>query len=141
MKSFFLYLILVGLPVLGVSAVIRAGQEIEPPASFGGGWEIEVWPDSTCHKAQFPDTLSLTIEQSGPALTLRFSKGVEIVGRVSGQGFTAAGKHRVRLRAELMADSVARRIRGTIVGAPCPEATQTAILGTRRISVSQSHGH
>ena len=40
MKTLLLYLALVGLPLLGVSGILRAGSGLVAPPSFGGTWAL-----------------------------------------------------------------------------------------------------
>lgn len=71
MKTVATYIFLVGLPVLGVLLVLRLGQNLTPPMSVGGVWQIEVPAQAEC-AAEWEgiDELTLTISQSGPNLTL-----------------------------------------------------------------------
>jgi hypothetical protein len=130
MKTLILYLILVGLPALGVSQIIRVGERIKPPVSLSGSWRLVATPDPICNRSG-PDTLSLHVSQSGPALDIRFTRGVHLEGKMEGDGFQAAGRTRVRMRGEVIRDSSEYQLRGTISGAPCPKATDTRMVGLR----------
>lgn len=44
MRSILLYLALVGLPILGVLAILRLGEEIEAPPHLGGVWSASLAP-------------------------------------------------------------------------------------------------
>ena len=130
-KTVLIYLLLVGIPVIGVSLVLKAGKDLKPPVSFSGSWEIEAWPDSVCSSSADRDTLGMYVEQSGPQLAVRFNKGIQLVGRVEGDEFRAWGENRVRVQGRRVRDSAGYRFQGVILGAPCPGATRTVITGTR----------
>lgn len=71
MKPVATYIFLVGLPVLGVLLVLRLGQNLTPPMSVGGVWQIEVAAQAECAAGwQGLEELTLTISQSGPNLVL-----------------------------------------------------------------------
>jgi hypothetical protein len=78
MKAVLHYLLLVGMPVLGVFALLRAGERLTAPVSVGGTWNLEI--DSQFVDSPACTTLSsqseqpvLTISQSGPHLRLTFN--------------------------------------------------------------------
>jgi hypothetical protein len=73
MRSVFLYLFLVGLPVLAISGVLRVGQRLRSPIFVGGTWRLErnKDPDSSCGYALInSERRVLTISQSGSRLLL-----------------------------------------------------------------------
>jgi hypothetical protein len=139
-RSALLYIILVGMPALGMLAVLRVGRSLKPPASFGGNWRVETGPDSICVGAQ-PDTFQLVIEQSGPLLGIESSTGSHFEGRVSGEGFTAEGRNRGRIRASRMPGKGGSRFEGTVAGVPCAAATSTVIRATRLQLPGDLTGH
>jgi len=129
-RSVLLYLVLVGLPVAGVSAVLRAGRELTPPTSFGGSWVVEAWPDSVCQEHQ-PDTLELMVDQSGPSLSIKTRRGPRFIARVEGDSFVAHGPNKRVLRARRLNTTEPAIFEGLLTAAPCDAATQTRLRGTR----------
>jgi hypothetical protein len=71
------YILLVGLPLLGLAAVLRVGRSISPPISIDGNWRIEAdasrLSTQPCGKtlSSFANG-SLGISQSGKTLVLTF---------------------------------------------------------------------
>ena len=139
-RSVLLYLVLVGIPVAGVSAVLRAGRDLKPPASFGGSWRVEAWPDSVCSQHQL-DTLQLVIEQSGPSLSIKTRRGPLFTALVEGEGFNAKGPNGRRMQVTRVSSGPAAVLEGIVTGAPCDAATQTRIRGTRVHLPSELTGH
>lgn len=129
-RSVLLYLVLVGLPVVGVTAVLRAGRELKPPTSFGGSWRVEALPDSVCLKYQL-DTLELLVEQSGPSLSIKTRRGPRFTARVEGDSFVAHGPNNRKLAARRLGTAEPALFEGVLTAAPCDAATQTRLRGTR----------
>jgi hypothetical protein len=139
-RSVLLYLLLVGFPVAGMSAVLRAGRDLKPPASFGGSWRVEAWPDSVCPLSQ-PDTLQLVIEQSGPGLSIKTRRGPRFTGQVSGASFAAQGPNGRRMTGHRIASSGPTQFEGIVTGAPCDRAVATRIRATRVHLPADLTGH
>ena len=139
-RSVLLYIVLVGIPVAGVSAVLRAGRDLKPPTSFGGSWRVEAWPDSVCSQSRL-DTLQLVIEQSGPALSIKTRRGPLVTGRVDGEGFAADGPNGRRILGRRVSSGPAAVLEGVVTGAPCDAATHTRLRGTRVHLPSELTGH
>ena len=139
-RSVLLYLVLVGIPVAGVSAVLRAGRDLKPPASFGGSWRVEAWPDSACLQREI-DTLQLVIEQSGPSLSIKTRRGPRFAGQVEGEGFSAKGPNGRHIQGTRISPGPAAVFEGIVTGAPCAEATHTRMRGTRVHLPSELTGH
>lgn len=73
MRFVTLYLVLVGLPVLGVLGILRAGQELTAPRSVSGTWVAEpsfgAEPVGACWLSRLgADRLTMMVSQSGPNL-------------------------------------------------------------------------
>ena len=97
MKSIFHYILLVGLPVLGIVGLLRIGDRITPPISVGGNWQIEVASHDTAdtHWNGFFNWSGkpvLTILQSGPHVRLAFKngEGTTLAGTMTDLTLTAA---------------------------------------------------
>ncbi len=107
MKSVLLYLILVGVPVLGVLGVLRLGEQIVPPAAIGGRWQVEggggacVVPGGTFSVAQSGEFLHVSI--SGRAdLPARLRNGVLSAEGGARDGISpGCGQSPVRIRARV----------------------------------------
>ena len=77
MKSIFLYLVLVGLPVLGTVGLLQIGQRLAAPISVAGTWSAQFTlpgsSDSSDGDAILcSDPTVFTILQSGPNVYLAF---------------------------------------------------------------------
>jgi len=77
MKSILLYVVLVGLPLLGIVGLLQVGQSLSAPISLAGKWNVQLVPAQPQGPARqdgvlraSPGTLSIT--QSGPNLRLSF---------------------------------------------------------------------
>ncbi|MCC6642500.1 MAG: hypothetical protein IT386_15175 [Deltaproteobacteria bacterium] len=68
MKIVLLYLVLVGLPVLGVVGILRLGGRLGAPPDIGGVWRAEIAPAAQlvppCVELA-PDAPAFDVEQSG----------------------------------------------------------------------------
>jgi|SRR5271154_2684277 len=80
-RNFILaYILLVGLPVVGLIGVLKSGRTLTAPISVDGLWRLQADPVRLaalpCGKtlAENPDT-ALAISQSGKNFTLSFSNG------------------------------------------------------------------
>jgi len=89
MKPILLYLVLVGLPILGIFALLRAGQKLSAPISLAGTWNarlnLETPPDSSVREVPIhPGPAVLSITQSGPHVFLTFDdlQKTTLVGKV-----------------------------------------------------------
>jgi hypothetical protein len=73
------YILLVGLPVLGLVGVLRAGRTLTAPISVDGVWKVEAHADQVaalpCSGTSFLRNTSLLISQSGRSLMLSFDSG------------------------------------------------------------------
>ena len=134
MRSAALYLLLVGVPVLGVLGVLRLGERLAPTPAVGGTWRVVsgaacVVPDRT-----------FAVEQSGTFLRVLLPGRPGLPARLAGGVLRADGGARaeispgcrngdVRMRASV-GPGVADRFEGTM-GVPgcagCPMAAFAAV--------------
>jgi len=126
MRSFLIYLGMVGVPVLGLAGILRLGRDLRAPASVGGEWRLE---------QPFPGAptgaRTLVISQSGPHLSLTIG-GRGVRGTLRGDTVTASADATDRsacgeadvMRAVLDRSGAAPRLVG---GAGCPRAPFTAV--------------
>ena len=91
------YILLVGLPLLGLAGVLRTGRTLTAPISVDGVWKIEADANSAnpqgCAKlASSLANTSAVISQSGKSLVLTFNGPSKIVasGSIEGKSLRAA---------------------------------------------------
>lgn len=78
MKAVLHYLVLVGIPILGVLGLLRIGSDLKPPVSVGGEWQLELTAstltDAGC-ASLFAEGIQpvLTVSQSGLHLVLELN--------------------------------------------------------------------
>ncbi len=135
MKSALLYLVLVGLPVLGVVGILRLGESIEPPPSVGGVWRVAGGASCAVPEGAFE------IEQSGVFLHVLFPGRPAVPARLRAGAFAGAGGARARIAPGCASEPVrieartvaAGRLEGRI-GTPgcagCPVARFSAVRDT-----------
>lgn len=160
-KLLIVYLCLVGIPLLGLLAILRAGERLTPPTSLGGSWKLEA--DFTSLASQACRDLLfgikqpfLIISQSGPsiALTLNNSERTILPGTVENgslfAGSTPANDdgpisadcvdpHAIRVRAEIAKEAGHRILIGTLTIAGC-EPCVPVPFRAERVSSSPSEG-
>jgi hypothetical protein len=148
LKSILLYVLLVGLPSLGIIEVLRAGENLKPPIFLGGVWSIQVNREA----ADVPpcgdlptrfDGATLTVSQSGSSLilTLGGEQKTTLAGEVRGLSVVAGSPHQSADQAPASDDSasiyfqaqVDRRdhLRGVLKLANCPALTGLPFTATR----------
>ena len=96
MRSILLYLLLVGLPGLGLFALMRLGRRLTPPISVAGTWSVETNSQavdvSRCvNPFGRSDHPSLTITQSGTHLLVKFNDEEDnvLTGQIYGRHISA----------------------------------------------------
>ena len=75
MKSFWLYLILAGLPILGITLILFIGRDLQAPASVKGTWLITGLAQSEVEDAcgvtlSWQGQPQMLVSQSGPDLII-----------------------------------------------------------------------
>jgi hypothetical protein len=127
LRSLLLYLVLVGLPLAGVSGVLYAGKRLEAPASVRGRWQLEAAAttsgSNTCG-ALLEAGQVLNIAQSGQALQLAWgdAAGTTLAGQLDGLKITAhETKGPALLTAVLNQPQAGDRLDGTLTSAECAE--------------------
>lgn len=87
------YLLLVGVPVLGLLGILEAGRAIAAPLSIGGEWAIESDPTANCANppGSLQRQLAWSISQSGTAalITLHDGYGTTLEATIDGSTLTA----------------------------------------------------
>jgi hypothetical protein len=88
------YILLVGLPLLGLAGVLRSGRSLTAPISVDGVWKIEAdtrrLAAPSCDKSQ--SFSSVVISQSGKSLVLTFNNASKTVssGVLEGKSLKAS---------------------------------------------------
>lgn len=76
MKSILLYVVLVGIPLLGIVGLLQVGQSLSAPVSLAGKWDAQLFPaqpqDSAPQMLLRAGPTIVSITQSGPNLRLSF---------------------------------------------------------------------
>jgi len=83
------YILLVGLPLLGLAGVLRSGRSLTAPISVDGVWKVDVGTSrlGVQHCAKSASTFSsLVISQSGKSLVLTFNDAGKTVASGSLDG-------------------------------------------------------
>ena len=86
------YLLMVGIPVLGLLGILEAGRSITAPLSIGGDWTVEF--DTAPHCANGPSVLrqpAFSISQSGTGalITLNDGHATTLEATIDGATLTA----------------------------------------------------
>jgi hypothetical protein len=142
MKSFLLYLTIVGIPLAGLFGILHAGNRLEAPPSIGGSWRLD---------APSPPG-AIDISQSGVHLSVEMD-GVRMRGEIRGDSLIAltpptentsraCGPDLGReLRASIDRTADPHRLTGTVGtpgGADCP---RTAVSAVRVPAEKRGGGH
>jgi hypothetical protein len=87
------YLLLVGVPVLGLLGILEAGRSIAAPLSIGGEWALESTPTADCANppGSLQRQLAWSVSQSGnqALITLHDGYGTTLQATIDGATFTA----------------------------------------------------
>lgn len=154
MRSVLLYILLVGLPILAISGVLRAGQRLRSPIFVGGTWSVErQWdtdPDSSCcYSLISSEGTVLAISQSGSRLffTMNDEKWTTFAGEIRGSTVTATIACRasnassdvrrmsavsIQLDATVERRGGSDRLFGTLTCFDCPTSTVTSFTALRQ---------
>lgn len=152
MKAVLLYLVLVGAPVAGVFGIVRLGQDLKPPMSVGGAWNVELSPrtadDLPCNDFTVSSNLLiLKVAQSGPHLVLTLNdqgatrlsgeinrgsltaKSLELIGATPGASNATSA---IQLQANVDRKPGLDRLWGTLTVANCPAGSQFLFTAIRQ---------
>ena len=144
MRWVVLYLMMVGLPLFGVTVVLRSGRDLRAPWAMDGTWRLQ--PTTPCAPPSPPGELRLTVSQSGPhlAAVLTGSRGVRstLSGELQDVTFTVSNGQGVVFRGILDPAGSPRVLDGTLTGAVCVDdaASAVRVIGVRLDSTLPS-GH
>jgi hypothetical protein len=144
------YILLVGLPILGLFGVLRKGRSLTPPISVDGSWKVQTDGVATlpCGNASQPSNINLAISQSGETFTMNLG-GVQkspIFGALDGTTLKAtgpssawpgdnscAGGHDFSLIAKVDPKASPRALAGTISINDCPSCSPVSFHAVRQV--------
>jgi hypothetical protein len=126
-----LYLLLVGIPLLGLLGVLYLGRGMTSSMSVGGRWKVDTQGSlataAACGNGErSPEAWTIDVSQSGPRLTMLLGSGAKtpLMGNVVGSLVDARAKQSggrvVALRAEIDRQAQPGAMAGTIHFAECP---------------------
>jgi hypothetical protein len=91
------YIVLVGLPIVGLAGALKSGRALTAPISVDGAWTLQVDPVQLaalpCAKSLVPvQDATLAISQSGKNFTLSFPSWPKSIGtgKIEGTKLTAS---------------------------------------------------
>jgi hypothetical protein len=131
-KPAVVYALFVGVPLLTLVGVLRAGRGLGAPTSIGGRWHLEgqeqVAAALKCGRKPDSDDEPWFIEigQSGQRLTVQFHDGAVVLlrGRIEGATLDAHASSRAApgaaLKAQVNRDGDGVRLVGTLDVVGCP---------------------
>ena len=133
---------MVGLPLLGLLGILRAGARLDAPRSFSGEWTITAESDAASADpcALWGGPLRLHVAQSGTRaeLTLATADGSRaLAGRIEGDRLTASGAvgidgcARIQLALVPVDSGRIRAMRGALGGCAARECEATPIVVER----------
>jgi hypothetical protein len=132
------YVLLVGLPLLGLAGVLRSGRHLSAPVSVDGTWKLEAdsKPFTTPCAAAITSLLNspLLISQSGKCLVINSSQARTIfVASINGKNIVASlvpmadssnpgcgSDQSISLNAAVNPSSDPRSLTGTLLASDCP---------------------
>lgn len=162
MKTVIEYLIMVGLPLIGVFALLQVGEQLTPPISVGGEWHLETESETvdqtSCWQLfTWPAQPAINISQSGLFLqqTLNDASQTVFSGELVGTAITASSSDQAAISSrkrdtantqsnfylKLVVDQQSEpdRLSGTLSGDNC---VSTSITGIRQpVTVSNMGDH
>jgi|SRR5712675_1752655 len=147
------YIILVGLPIVGLAAALKSGRTLTAPISVDGVWTVQADPVQlaglTCAHSFVPtqDT-ALTISQSGKNFTLSLANSPKSIGSGSIEGTKLRSSlvppdlwtsqagcgtgHELSIVATVDGNASSRSLLGTLSVSGCPACTTIRFHGFRQ---------
>ena len=152
MKAVIGYMIMVGLPIIGIFALLQIGEQLTAPISVGGNWQLEAesatYEQTSCWQLlTWPPQPGLNISQSGLYLqiTLNDADLATLSGELTDTTITASTSNKTTINTrnkeaddapeeyylQMIVDpqSEPERLTGTLSGNTC---VSTAISGVRQ---------
>lgn len=146
MKTAAYYLLLVGLPFLGLLAILRVGSGIVPPRAIGGVWDVELAGDAAptgCPGLAFgSDSGEMRVSQSGERATVQLSDAAGTSFSIELREDTLTGSipaseprgctRTTTLSARVASEAGGGTMTGELRVADCPDCPTVALRATRR---------
>ena len=156
-KPVLLYLVLVGIPVLGILGLLQVGQTLSAPISLAGTWSAHLdAPNGNSiagnHLLHAGPTV-LNISQSGPQVTLAFNddQKTTLVGNVRAMDINAVGSGQdgatgksattsIYLTAKLERQTEPARLAGIVIFDDGSLRTEVPLIAIRQNEVRKATG-
>jgi hypothetical protein len=161
-KFLVIYVLLVGLPLLGLAGVLRSGRGLRAPISVDGVWRFRTdsanLPAGGCGQplASLQDSL-VTISQSGKGLVVSLNNGAPAAGSGVIEGTTlnatvplpetsanapgCASDNLLTLRATIDPKADPRSMQGTISANGCASCASVQYQAVRQTRSARSDAH
>lgn len=156
MRAVYLYLVLVGAPVAGIYGIVCLGQDLKPPLSVGGEWNVDLTPRAAVilpctGLIVTSESLILKVTQNGPHLLLKLNdqSATLLAGEINLEKLTARSLEQleatpsapgmtmpIRLQANIDRQSGLDRLSGTLTFANCPAGSELSFSAKRRQKVA-----
>lgn len=142
MRLPLLYLLLIGMPVLGILGLLRLGRDLTPPLSVRGSWVAQLdrraLGEMRCDEALGCDQTILTISQSGTHLliTLNDKRATTFDGQIQEAAVIAEARSplataAIHLQAEVDRQTDPQRLQGVFILQGSPSSIQVPFVATR----------
>ena len=138
MRVAWVYLALVGLPILGLISVLEFGKGIRAPVSVAGQWRAEISSDSgvktVCRNISLDHTFTINVTQSGLNVTLSFTNDTptRMTGTIIGAQVTAYGvDSSLQLTADIDKACDPDLMSGSFVLAGCENSDPVSFIAIR----------
>jgi hypothetical protein len=154
------YVLLVGLPIVGLVGVLKTGRTLKAPISVDGSWQLQADPvrlaTLPCGKALAEDDAALVISQSGKNFTLGISNGPKSNGSgvIEGRNLTASiapsgdesaqafcGGNELSLIATVDPNTDPRSLAGKLWVKNCSSCEPVEFRATRQVAVARKASH
>jgi hypothetical protein len=144
-----LYILFVGVPILLLLGVLRAGEGMQSPQSVGGRWKMvadgQLASALGCAQTNEEDPVVLRVGQSGRKVRIELRDGTTIAmqGEIDGNELTAEGKQKpekqtVRMRAQVGQEQP-QSLQGTVEVEGCPAKNGGPVPGNVAFRAVREH--
>ena len=161
MKPVLLYLVLVGIPILGILGLLQVGQTLSAPISVAGTWNAQLSLPSQLDSAAgdpliHPGPTLLNISQSGPDLLIAFDddQKTTLVGHVrdmtidasffrdgrAATNSTSSATRTIDFHARVDRQTEPDRLVGVLIFEDGPSRTEVPLTATRHGEVRKATG-